>query len=131
MDTPPADTTPETGGDESEPETFDRDYVKSLREESARYRVASAKHDETKARLHAELTKADGRLADWRDLPYDETHLTDSEAHKQAITDLLAERPHYASRRPAPGSSIGQGIKGAPVTPKLDLVGAMRQVLGY
>ena len=50
---------------------------------------------------------ATGRLADPTDMPFDEVHLDDPEALAIAIEDLLAKRPHLASRRPT--GDIGQG----------------------
>ena len=67
-DAPPADDSPETAQGESEPDddgrTFNYDYVKGLREEAKSWRIKAARADELQARLHSELTKADGRLAD-------------------------------------------------------------------
>lgn len=126
--TTPTDPTPETA--QSEPDTFDREYVTQLREEAKDWRIKAAKSDELQARLHAELTKADGRLADWQDLPFDAEHLTDPQKHADAITDLLKAKPHYASRRPVPGSSIGQGQRGSPVAPPASLIEAIRAKQG-
>ncbi len=127
-DTTPTDGIPETAQDDSD--TFDREYVTGLREEAKSWRLKAAKSDELQARLHAEITKADGRLADWRDLPFNATHLADPEAHAAAITQLLRDKPHYASRKPAPGSSIGQGQQGSPVAPKPSLIEAIRAKQG-
>jgi hypothetical protein len=130
---PPADDKPETAQDDSAADddgrTFDYTYVKGLREEAKSWRLKAAKADELQARLHAEITKADGRLADWQDLPFEPEHLTDPQKHTEAITDLLKAKPHYASRRPAPGSTIHQGPVGAPVPPKPDLIAGIRAAM--
>jgi hypothetical protein len=128
--TPEGKALPEAGDRSVEPDMFPRDYVEQLRSEAKDYRLKSARADELEARLHAELTKADGRLADWRDLPFNAEHLTDPEAHRNAITQLLQDRPHYANRVPAPGSSIGQGQQGSPVAPKPGLIDAIRAKQG-
>jgi hypothetical protein len=112
---PPADT-------ETEPETFDREYVSKLRQESAK------QADEYAQRLHAELVKASGRLADPADLAFDEEHLTDPEKLTQAIDALLEAKPHYKSRKPV--GDIGQGNRGPAATPKPTLLGDIRQALG-
>jgi|SRR5271166_1274780 len=120
--------TPETAQDESE-RTFDYEYVKGLREEAKSWRLKAAKTDELQARLHAELIRADGRLADPADLPFDENHLSDPAALAAAVDSLLASKPHYASRKPAPGSTIHQGPVGAPVAPKPDLIAGLRAAM--
>jgi hypothetical protein len=133
VDAPPADDMPETAQSESEPDddgrTFDYEYVKGLREEAKSWRIKAAKADELQARLHAEVTKADGRLADPQDLPFDPEHLTDPQKHADAITELLNAKPHYATRKPAPGSTIHQGPVGAPVDPKPDLIAGLRAAM--
>jgi hypothetical protein len=132
-DAPLADALPETAQDDSGPDderrTFDYEYVKGLREEAKSWRLKAAKADELQARLHAELTKADGRLADWHDLQFDPAHLESPEAHADAITELLKAKPHYASRKPAPGSTIHQGPVGAAVPPKPDLITGLRAAM--
>ena len=132
-DAPLADDLPETAQDDSEAEddgrTFGYEYVKGLREEAKSWRIKAAKTDELQARLHAELTKADGRLADWQDLPFDPEHLADPQRHADAITELLKAKPHYATRKPAPGSTIHQGPVGAPVAPKPDLIAGLRAAM--
>ena len=55
--------------------------------------------------------KATGRLADPTDLEFDEDHLDDPDALAAAIDDLLARKPHLASRKPV--GDIGQGQRGA------------------
>lgn len=132
-DAPLADDMPETAQDDSgaddDGRTFDYEYVKGLREEAKSWRLKAAKTDELQGRLHAELTKADGRLADWQDLPFDPEHLADPQKHADAITELLTAKPHFATRRPAPGSTIHQGSVGAPVQPKPDLIAGIRAAM--
>lgn len=54
---------------------------------------------------------ATGRLADPTDLTFNDTRLDDPEALTAAIDDLLARKPHLASRRLV--GDIGQGaVKG-------------------
>lgn len=83
------------------PKTYDESYVKTLRKESAGYREKAKRSDELGARLHAALVKADGRLQDPSDLPYELEHLDDPEALTAAVDALLTAKPHLASRRPA------------------------------
>lgn len=113
---PTADDSPngdqDTEHDESD--TFPRAYVEKLRRENASYRERAKRVDELvahgndlQARLHTELVRATGRLADPDDLPFDEAHLDDSDALAADIDALLADKPHLASRRPK--GDVGQG----------------------
>lgn len=95
-----------------EPEQFSREYVQDLRAESAKYRTRAKAADDLAKRLHTELVRSNGRLADPTDLPFDEAHLEDSEALTAAVDELLAAKPHLARRRVT--GSIGQGETGAP-----------------
>lgn len=103
-------------------ETFPRAYVDKLRKEAAGYRERAKRADDLAQRLHTSLVEATGRLADARDLPFDESHLEDPQALQTAIEALLAERPHLASRRPM--GNIGQGV--APVSNDVSLGGILR-----
>lgn len=110
--TPGANVPPVTNvtpGDEAtdQPETFPREYVEKLRDENAKYRQRAAQSDELATRLHLELVKATGRLADPTDLPFEEDHLRDPAQMVGAIDALLTAKPHLASRIPA--GDIGQG----------------------
>lgn len=126
------DPTLETAEGDTEPQTYDADYVKSLRDEAAKHRVRAAKHDETKARLHVELVKANGKLADPADLPFNEDHLTDPDKLNADIDALLQSKPHYASRIPQTGTSIAQGVKGLPPEQKPPgFLSLAQQALGY
>lgn len=97
---------------EGDPETFPREYVVKLRKEAATFRERAKRTDDLAARLHTALVDATGKLADSRDLPFDEAHLSDPEALQQAIQSLLTERPHLASRKPM--GHIGQGATNEP-----------------
>jgi len=95
-----------TSSDE-EPETFPREYVEKLRDESAKHRTRAQRADDLAARLHTALVAATGRLADASDLPYDAEHLDNDDALTAAIVELLERKPHLASRRPS--GDVGQG----------------------
>jgi hypothetical protein len=112
------------------PETFDRDYVSKLRQESAKHRTRAKQADDYAQRLHAQLVKADGRLADPTDLTFDEEHLTDPEKLTAAIDSLLEAKPHFKTRKPAAGTDIGQGNRGTPAEPAPSLLGAIRGAMG-
>ena len=110
------DTTDDTA------ETFPREYVVKLRDENAKYRQRAGQSDDLAKRLHLELVRAGGRLADATDLPVDEAHLPDPEAMTAAVDALLAAKPHLANRRPA--GDIGQGA--SVVTDTFSLSGLLR-----
>lgn len=101
---------------------FPREYVEKLRQEAADARVKAKRADELAERLHGALVTATGRLADPDDLPYDEAHLDGPEALGAALDDLLARKPHLASRRPT--GDVGQGT--TPLTETVDLAGILR-----
>jgi hypothetical protein len=109
---------------DDEPDTFPRSYVEKLRRESAGYRERANSADTYAQRLHLELVRATGKLADPTDLPFDETHLDDPDALAAAVDALVARKPHLASRRPI--GDIGQG----PVSgngSSVDLAAILRQ----
>jgi hypothetical protein len=108
---------------EAEPETFPREYVEKLREEAAKYRTRSQRTDDLAHRLHVALVAAKGRLADPTDLTFDEANLDDDAALDAAIDNLLAAKPHLASRRPAT-VDVGQGP--SPIESGVDLAGLLR-----
>ncbi|TSE00833.1 hypothetical protein FOS14_06430 [Skermania sp. ID1734] len=116
----PADALSQSEGTE-EPETFPREYVEKLRQENGKYRQRAAKADEYAQRLHVELVRATGRLADPTDLPFDLEHLEDGNL-EDAIDKLLEHKPHLASRRPK--GDIGQGA--TPSSASVDLAGILR-----
>lgn len=97
------------GGDD-DAETFPRSVVEKLRQENGRYRQRAGQADAYAARLHTELVRATGRLADPADLEFDAAHLDNAEALTEAIDALLTDKPHLASRTPR--GDIGQGQRG-------------------
>lgn len=107
------DATPEGSDLESDPddaETFPREYVEKLRTENGKYRQRAGEADALATRLHTELVRATGRLADPTDLPFDADHIADAGKMVAAIDALLETKPHLASRRPT--GDIGQGNRG-------------------
>lgn len=108
--------------DAEEPDTFPRDYVERLRDENAKYRQRAQRADDFAHRLHTALVAATGRLADPGDLDFDEAHIDDEGALRTALDDLLARKPHLASRRPR--GDVGQGVTGT--SGAVDLAGLLR-----
>src|ERR1700739_1432870 len=127
-ETQPTEEATETPDVETEPESFDREYVSKLRTENAKWRTRAQQTDELGRRLHAELVKATGGLADPADRAYDEKHLSAPDKLPQAIDSLLEAKPHFKSRKPV--GDIGQGNRGPAVTPQPTLIGAIRQSMG-
>ena len=103
-------------------ETFPREYVVKLRDENAKYRQRAGQSDDLAHRLHLELVKATGRLADATDLPFDDAHLTDPAALGAAVDVLLTSKPHLGNRKPT--GDIGQGASS--VTDTFSLSGLLR-----
>jgi hypothetical protein len=92
-------TTDTEDADEDQSEdadTFPRSYVERLRRESAGYRERAQTADTYAKRLHLELVRATGRLADPTDLEFDEKHLDDPDA-------LVAARRRPIDSQAAPG----------------------------
>lgn len=120
-DEPDADT----GADES-PKPEAPKQVRDLRREAANYRTQlrteQDRSRDLEQRLHAELVRSTGRLADPGDLAYDAEHLEDAEQITAAIDELLASKPHLGKRTPR--GDIGQGATGH--TPAVDLAGILR-----
>lgn len=116
----------ETTEDTEQPDTFPRAYVEQLRQENARYRTRAGEADVLAERLHRSIVAATGRLADPTDLPFDAGHLDDEDALTAAVDDLLARKPHLASRRPA--GDVGQGATETGHT--VDLAGLLRGFAG-
>ena len=108
---------------EEDPQTFPREYVVQLREEAAKHRTRAQGRDDLAQRLHTALVAATGRLADPTDLAFDEEHLADEDALSAAVDDLLARKPHLASRRVV--GDVGQGATGSDST--VDLAGMLRR----
>lgn len=111
----PEDDTPDATPEGSDPDTFPRQVVEDLRKENGRYRQRAQQADTYATRLHTEMVKATGRLADPTDLPFDEDHLADAGNMVAAIDALLEAKPHLASRRPV--GDIGQGQRGSTAQP--------------
>ncbi|WNG95290.1 hypothetical protein [Mycobacterium sp. ITM-2016-00318] len=112
--------------DETEADSFSRAYVEQLRQENGKYRQRAQRADELAHRLHNELVRSTGRLADPADLPFSEDHLDDPGTLTSAIEDLVARKPHLAARRPA--GQIGQGVSASPAT--VDLAAILRNKAG-
>ncbi len=106
---------------EPEGDTFTREYVQDLRQESAGYRTQLRTVQE---RLHSELVRATGLLADPADLEFDPEHLEDPEALQAAIAALVEAKPHLKARSFAPGGAA-QGAKNA-ASGGVDLLGMLR-----
>lgn len=117
---------PEVGTTDDEPDTFPRSYVEELRRENGKHRQRAQQGDLYAQRLHTELVRATGRLADPTDLPFDAEHLDDPDKLSTAVDDLLARKPHLASRRPM--GEIGQGATGS--AGNVDLAALLRQGAG-
>ncbi len=123
---PTSDTPEAPEEDADEPDTFPRAVVEELRRENARYRTRAGQADAMSQRLHLELVRATGRLADPSDLPFDENHLDDVSILDAAIDQLLSRKPHLASRRPT--GDIGQGATSEAAS--VDLAGILRARAG-
>jgi hypothetical protein len=118
-----ADTPTEDQVD-ADPETFPREVVENLRKENGKYRQRAQQTDTYARRLHLELVKATGRLADPSDLEFAEDHLEDPDALTAAVDDLLTRKPHLASRKPV--GDIGQGNRGSSAEP-FSLLGLLKE----
>jgi hypothetical protein len=95
-------------------QTFDAEYVKSLRAEAAEYRVKAKRAEALAKQALTAMVSADGRLIDPSDLAYNEEwHSKDGALDAQAITaaiDALVEaKPHLARKRPT--APIAQGVR--------------------
>ena len=116
------DATTEADVEDPEPDTFPRSVVEDLRKENAAYRTKAKDRDALAHRLHTALVAATGRLADPTDLAFDETHISDEDALNTALDELLAAKPHLASRRPR--GDVAQGAITSDDT--VDLAGILR-----
>ncbi|MFV8237458.1 MULTISPECIES: hypothetical protein [Mycobacteroides] len=85
---------------------FSREYVESLRKENAGYRTKAKEHGQ---RLHTELVRQTGKLADPTDLPFDENHLSDPDALVAAVDALIEAKPHLKARKVT--GNVGQGVR--------------------
>lgn len=118
------ESAPQEHVEEEQPDTFPREVVEELRKENGRYRQRAKQADTLAQRLHVELVRATGRLADPDDLPFDEGHLDDPQALAAALDDLLDRKPHLATRKPS--GDIGQGQRGTTSEP-FSLLGLLKQ----
>lgn len=107
-------------------ETFPREYVEKLRQENGKYRQRASEADSLANRLHTELVRATGRLADPTDLPFDADHVADAGKMSAAIDALLEAKPHLAARRIT--GDIGQGAQGD--TGTVSLIDILRATSG-
>lgn len=105
-----------------EPDTFPRAYVEDLRRENADYRNRAKAADDLAKRLHTELVRATGKLADPTDMPFDAEHLEDPDKLAASIDQLLSTKPHLKARRIV--GAVGQGESGT--TTGVDLLGIMQ-----
>jgi hypothetical protein len=119
----PADDLPEPESD-PEPDTFPREVVEKLRQENGKYRQRAQLADTYAQRLHTELVRATGKLADPTDLPFDEAYIDDADALNAAIDELATRKPHLATRRPS--GDIGQGQRGSAAQP-FSLLGLLKE----
>lgn len=104
--------------------SFSRTYVEKLRRENAGYRERANRADELAQRLHTALVAATGRMADPTDLAFDAAHLDDDDALTTAIDELLAKKPHLATRRPF--GDVGQGRRGSASEAPVNLADILR-----
>lgn len=89
-----------------------RKEAATLRERAKAAEARAARTDSLAARLHTELVRASGKLADPHDFPYnpDADLLDDPEAFHQAIDEFVEAKPHLRSRTPR--GDVGQGSRG-------------------
>lgn len=110
--------------EETEEETFPRSYVEKLREEAAKHRTRAARADELAAALWSARVAATGRLADPTDLAMPEgVDPLDADAVTEAVDELLARKPHLASRTPR--GEVGSGATGGD-SGAVDIAGLLR-----
>lgn len=103
------DTEDDTEDDTEGGDTFPRAYVEKLRREAADARVRAQKADELAGALWEARVAATGRLADATDLPMPEgVDPLDPDAVTAAVDELLARKPHLASR--VPRGNVGAGV---------------------
>ena len=105
---------PGDGNADESADTFPRDYVETLRKESADHRTkakaAEDRADTLAKRLHTELVRVTGKLENAADLPFDAEHLDDDDKLSAAIDALLEDRPYFAKRKVS--GDAGQGPRG-------------------
>jgi hypothetical protein len=116
--------TPEKPGEgRTDPQaTFSADYVKSLREEGAKYRLKAKRSDNLARVLVTEYARGTGKLVDASDLNYSDELLgedgnPDAQKVRDAVEALIASKPHLAAIRPV--GDVGQGTQNADTMPGL------------
>ena len=118
---PVADATPdepiadESSTDEAEPDTFPREVVEKLRQENGKYRQRAQQADTYATGCTPNLS---GPQAGWPIRPTSSSTKNTSmilTPWPAAVDDLLARKPHLASRKPT--GDIGQGQRGAESEP--------------
>lgn len=103
-----------------EGDTFPREYVEKLRDEAAKHRTARKEAEDRATAAEAAVTglqeqvfrfrvEQTGKLADATDLVFDAALLESDEALTGAIDELLASKPHLASRRVSGDAGQGAG----------------------
>lgn len=135
VDTAEPDTSPVGDPDpasttvEPESETFPREYVERLRQESAGYRTRAQRADALAERLMTATVReaTAGILADPTDLPASddllgEDGMPDPERIRTAANALVGRKPHLADRRPR--GDADQGAR--PPAADVDLAGILR-----
>lgn len=133
-ETPDTDPDTEDGNSESantddageDTIVYKRADLEKLRQENGKYRQRAQRGDEYAQRLHTELVRATGKLADPTDIAFNADHLDDPAKLAAAIDELLARKPHLASRRPV--GEIGQGP--SPSAGTVDLAAILRGKAG-
>jgi hypothetical protein len=102
-----------------EGDTFPREYVERIRNESRGYRdrvnTAEARVDELSRALFTARAGATGTLADPSDLEYNAELLEDAGALAEAIETLTTAKPHLRARKL--GGNVGQGVTGDQAAP--------------
>lgn len=117
---PETDSAPAEGDSDSNEQSFSSEYVEKIRREAQglrdRAKAAESRADELARRLHMELARSSGKLADPTDLAFDADHLDDGDKLGAAIDSLLESKPYLRSR--VPSGNVGQGAKdtGQPVS---------------
>ena len=120
-----------SNSDDVSRETFPAAYVKKLRNENANYRKRAEnveqleqKLNDLSTRLHKELVKRDGRLANADDLPFNPEFLENETALTEAITELIKTRPGLKSRIAA--GDIGNGSRGSAKKESMNLIDMLK-----
>ncbi len=115
------------GENTDDADTFPRDYVENLRQESKGYRekasAAEARTDELSRALFAARVAATGKVENAAEIEYNADMLDDADALNTAIDAAIEARPYIKTRKPS--GNIGQGVKGTQ-TEQFSLLGALK-----